>query len=157
MKNKTKSRLKWVIIILSFVMSLTMFSAFIVGLTDTETTTLNRFDYSIGTIDETTGKALDSKYSVYTENYEKVDGLVIELVDEPTVNYSIFFYDEDKTFLDSIDCTGDFEVETAESVPEGATYFRVVITPYEVDEEPVEITVVNKAKYTKQLDISFNK
>ncbi len=76
-------------------------------------------------------------------------------MDEPTVTYKVFFYDEDGEFISaSAEQVGDF---TSDSIHEGAATFRVLITPNKVDGEAVEVTTLNKASYIEQLEISFNK
>lgn len=153
---KNKSKFRWGVTIVALVLSVITFSAVFLGVSSNDTTDeLNRIDYALGTIDATTGKALDSKLAICTEDMNNIEGLEIEIVDEPTVTYQVFFYDEDKEYLSASESlSADY---TAETVPEGAKYFRIVITPLEVDGEAVEINPLTMSKYTKQLTVTFDK
>ena len=152
----SKSKKATIISIVAIIVSLTAFLGVVVGLVNmSDTDSVSNTGFSVGTIDATTGKALDSKLSIYTPDKYTVDGLEIKLVDEPTVTYKVFFYDEEGEFVSaSAEQAGDF---VSTSVPEGAATFRVLITPNKVDGEAVEITMLNKASYIEQLEISFNK
>ena len=120
-----------------------------------DTDSVGSLSYSIGTIDTSTGKSLDSKLSLYTKDKYSVDGLEIKLADEPTVTDKVFFYDEDGEFVSATaEQAGDF---SSELVPETAASFRILITPLEVDGEPVEVTFTNKGSYSRQLEVTYNK
>lgn len=150
-----RSKKSMVISIIAIVLSIVAFSAVFFGISDNDDTkTVNSSSFSIGAIDAE-GKAIDSKLSLYTKDKNTIEGLEITIVDEPTITYQLFFYDEDGNFVSASDnLDTDYDVTT---IPEGASTFRIVITPDEVDGEAVEITALNKSTYTKQLEVSFNK
>lgn len=156
--TKKKSKILLWITIISFVMSVIMFGAFIVGLarpSDNNTDTVGTFDYSLGTVDET-GKLVESKKSIVQKEMQTVSGMKIELDEEAaTVTYKVSFYDEDKNYISTTEALD--EDYNAELTPENASYFRVIITPYQVDGEDVEISVWSINKYAKQLEVSYNK
>lgn len=157
MTERRKHNIKWVITIISFVMSLVMFGAFIFGIfnkSDKTTDDMGLFDWGIGTVDEG-GKVVDSKKSAYTKDLESVNGLEITLDDDATVTYKVAFYDEDKNYISVTEVLD--ENYDATLTPENAKYFRVVVTPYQVDGEDVKINVFNVNKYVKQLDVTFSK
>lgn len=152
----SKSKKSTIISIVAIVLSFAAFLCVFVGSGNKSGNDgISYFDYSIGTIDDDTGKALDSKLSIYTRGKHDVEGLEIKLADEPTVTYKIFFYDEEGEYLSaSNELTGDF---ASSGIPDDAATFRVLITPIAVDGEAVEVTTLNKASYIEQLDISFDK
>ena len=151
----TKSKKSMLISVIALVIAIiSLGTVFMGGKSDTTANTLNSLDYSIGAIDES-GKAIDSKLSVYTNEKNTVEGLEITIVDEPTITYQVFFYDEEGAFVSASE-TSDADFDAA-TIPENAATFRILITPVEVDGEAVEITALNKSNYTKQLEVTFNK
>ena len=132
-------------------------TALFVGLNADKQTTIDvkKSDYEIGMIADT-GRIVDSKQSAYTEDLMTVDGLVIEIDEETaTVTYKVAFYDAEEDF---ISMTGDLSADyDSTQIPENAEFFRVMITPYAVDGEPVKLNVLNVSKYTKQLSVSYAK
>lgn len=151
-----KNKLKWILTIVSFILSIATLVSVVVGINKmTDTKHLNKTDYSIGTISNT-GKIVESKQSAYMKNAETVDGLVIDIDEETaTITYKVAFYDEDGDFI-SMTSPLETDFETA-NIPENADTFRIVITPYPVDNENVELTIFNVGGYLSQLDVSFNK
>ena len=155
--EKKRSRIKWIILVASFVMTVIMFGAFVNGMiterSSRTTDTLSASDYSIGTIDGTSGKILESKKNAYTKDMYKLEGVKISLNDEiATVTYKVAYYDEEGKFLSmSNELTASYDAEA----PEGAVYFRVLVTPYQVDGEDVTLTLFNKSKYVNQLEVTF--
>lgn len=120
----------------------------------TTTTTFGNSDYSINAIDAS-GKIVESKQSVVSD-MASVEDMKIEINEETaTITYKVAFYDEDEKFISMTETLeSDFDATTT---PENAKYFRVVVTPYQVDGEAVEINIFNQAKYTSQLDVTINK
>lgn len=156
MTTKKKNKLKWLLTIGSVILSVVTLVAVCVGisnLVDTKKVTKN--DYAIGTINET-GKIVESKQSAYMKDAETIDGLTIDIDEETaTITYKVAFYDEDGNFISMTESLeNDFDTTT---MPENADTFRVVITPYQVDGENVELNILNVGKYTSQLDVTFNK
>ena len=153
--RKTRTTL----IIVSIIMSAVALVSAVFGLfTPTvakDTDTVGRFDWVIGTINDT-GKAVESARSIYTKDMMDVNKMAIDISDDDAIiTYKVVFYDEEKEFVSMTDAlSADYDVET---LPEGANYFRVLVTPVMVDEEPVEINFFNMAKYSNQIEITFAK
>lgn len=156
MTEKSKSKLKMALSIISVILSIITIVALFVGLGKlADTKTLSNSDYSIGTINES-GKIVESKQSAYSKDTYSVDGMSIELDEETaTITYKVAFYDKDGKFVSMTD-TLDADFNTA-NIPETAETFRVVITPLAVDGEPVELNIFNVGKYVSQLKVTFNK
>ena len=154
--TKKKNKLKLILSIASVVLSVITLVSMIVFFNNlADTKKVDKSDFAIGTINET-GKIVESKQSAYMKDAENVDGLTIEIdEDTATITYKVAFYNEDGEFIsmtESLDA--DFDATT---IPENADTFRVVITPYQVDGENVELNIFNMGKYTSQLDVSFAK
>lgn len=152
MNRKTKTILIVVAFIIVFALLIAIFSR-LNGMESTRNLTSS--NYSIASISETTGKTIESKQNLATKNMYKLDGAEIKLEDDATVSYKIFFYDTDSEYISASDIlTENFDNTEA---PETAVYFRVVITPAQVDGENVELSVFNMSKYASQLLITVNK
>lgn len=156
MTEKSKSKLKMALSIISVILSIITIVALFVGLGKlADTKILSNSDYSIGTINES-GKIVESKQSAYSKDAYSVDGMSIELDEETaTITYKVAFYDKDGKFVSMTDAL-DADFDTA-NIPETAETFRVVITPLAVDGESVELNIFNVGKYVSQLKVTFNK
>ena len=77
----------------------------------------------------------------------EIDGTEIELDEDATVGVKVFYYDEDKAFIEASTNTD------LSQAPSGAVYFRVMITPALVDGEPVTVTLFNMKNYINQVKI----
>ena len=147
---------KWITTLIAFLLVAVVLIGFGVKLSQQEKQKqANLLDYSIGTLSSTTGKYVESNKSIYTKNLLKVEDMKIEVVEDATITYKVAFYDEDKDFVSMSDAQND-DFASAD-IPEGAKFFRVVITPNQVDEEDVKITVLNLAKYSNMLKITYSK
>ena len=152
-----RSKAKWTITIISFVMSIIMFGAFIFGIFNRpseSTDEVGLFGWGIGNVDEN-GKVIESKKSIYTKDLQLVSGLKITLDDEATITYKVAFYDEDKNYISVTDSLDD-NYDSA-STPETAKYFRIIVTPPQIDGEDVKINAFTVNKYAKQLEVIYNK
>ncbi len=147
---------KWILTLLAFLLVGIVLVGICVKLSKTEkTVTLNSFNYSIGGINSSTGKDVETKLSIRTNNYGNVDGMEIKVNENATVTYKVAFYDEDKAFVEMSDALDeDFDIS---DLPEGAEYFRVVITPNQVDGEDVKISILSIIHYANMLNITYNK
>lgn len=119
------------------------------------TKTLNSTHYAVGTIDATTGANADSNLSFRMKDMQTTDGLVIDIKENAKITYDIYFYNADKEFVGiQEDITIDF---TAENVADGYEFFRIAITPNQVDGENVVCTLLNKITYTtNQISVTFD-
>ena len=111
--------------------------------------------YVVGTLDETTGKYVASNQSIYMEDMETVDGLAIEVSENAQVTYKVAYYSEDEEFISMTEASN--EDLDADTIPESAAFFRVVITPNEVDGDAVEIKAFKIGSYAKQITVSYNR
>lgn len=113
--------------------------------------------YTVGSLDETTGKAnKDDKTSLYTKDSFSAKGLEVILDFDANVTYQVFWYDS----------LGEFAYATEEYSAGAEIYApynhtaRVEITPVwdntEEDEEN-EIKWYETVKYSSQLEIRVNK
>lgn len=154
-----KKNFKWWLTLVTSIMTLIMFGAFVFGIankdSDSLTDTLSAFDYKVGTVSDS-GKILESGKSAYTKSLYNLTDLVIKVDEETsTVTYKVVYYDEEKEF---ISISESFEDDyTAEGAPENAKYVRILVTPYQVDGEDVTLSIFNVAKYVNQLEVSFKK
>ena len=116
----------------------------------TKTLGANSFTYAIGILDSE-GNYEQGTTSIYTKDYHSVDGLTVELKDDATVTYKVFFYDENEDFVGvASDLSGISDiVENANSVE----YFRVMITPT----NDAEVSFFEIDDYAGQLTITINK
>lgn len=114
------------------------------------TKTIPATAYGIGSIDDS-GKVVKSSEHIYTKDYITVDGLKVTVKEKADVQYKLYFYDADKTFLStSLSWLAkDFDGV----IPESAKYVRVVISP--VDD--TEVTILEIIGYANQLTVTVNK
>ena len=144
---------KWVVtFVLIAMLSIAVIFAFVKIDKNEKTRTLgtSSFTYSIGLLDSE-GEYKQGTSSIYLKDYYSVDGLTIELKDKATVTYKLFFYDEDKEF---VDMTSDLSLSyDSTSTPATAEYFRIMITPT----NDAEVSFFEIDDYAKQLTVSINK
>lgn len=119
------------------------------------TKTISTTAYELGGINESTGKNEESTSSIRTKDFLKVDGFKCEIDEDAFITYKVFFYDKDETLLTSngvsAEQSGDYS-----TIPSGAVYFRIEITPSSNLGE-VTITASGVASYARQLTVTVNK
>ena len=151
MRNKTKFTLLTTGLLIVGLLIASLFAK-IDGMQATRKLTAN--DYNIGAVSVESGKVIESKQNYYSDMFE-LDGAEIKVEEDATASYKVFFYDEDKNFIEATDTlTQDLD---ADSIPESAKYFRVMVTPALVDGEPVECKVLNMSKDISQISITIEK
>lgn len=150
-----KDKFKWAFTLISIILLAVVVISIGIRLNKNEKTVkVSTRMYAIGAIDNT-GKIVESKQSIYLRDMQTVDGLVIETAENASVSYIVSYYDEDKAFVSATTAqTADLDTT---GIPSTAKYFRVMITPAEVDGEKVTVTIWNMSKYSNQLKIEFNK
>ena len=113
--------------------------------------------YSIGLLDDTTGKAYEEadKSGLSTDKYYDLDGLKIEVDKNATVKYQVNYYDAEKNFLAVQTLTDDFDSANIPSTASNAEYVRIEIIPLDDDNEKVGI--FEKAGYVNQLTVTVAK
>lgn len=151
MRNKTKFYIIFVSIALIAVAIICAFFK-IDGLVANKK--LSNSNYGVGAI-SAEGKVIESKLSFYTKDLLAVEGSEITLEDDATISYRVFFYDEDEKFLSATEEINENLSE--EDIVEGAKFFRVMITPADIDGEDVVCSKTNRAKYVEQIIISIAK
>lgn len=156
MTKTKKEKAKWWLTIGAVVLSVVALVGAIIGLTKNITTTkLGSTDYAIGSVDST-GKVIDSKKSVYSKDLNTTDNLTIDIdEDTATITYKVAYYDENEKFVSMSEAMSK-DLDTT-SIPSTAEYFRVIITPNQVDGEDVTLNIFNMTKYTSQIEVSFDK
>lgn len=152
-----KSKAALLISVATLVITLITALGLILGFTNAQQTTetVTPSMYARGAI-SATGKIVESNESLYLEDMQTVSSMKIELDEETaTISYKVVFYDKDGKFISMTESyKSDYDVK---GVPETAEFFRVVITPNEVDGEAVKLNIFNTSKYAKQLTVSFDK
>lgn len=154
--TRKKEKAKWWLTIGAVVLSVVALVSAIIGLTKNITTTkLGSTDYAIGSVDST-GKVIDSKKSVYSKDLNTTDNLTIDIdEDTATITYKVAYYDENEKFVSMTEAMSK-DLDTT-SIPSTAEYFRVIITPNQVDGEDVTLNIFNMSKYTSQIEVTFDK
>lgn len=151
-RRANANKFKWIItFVLIAMLSIAMVFAFVKIDRNETTKTLgtNRFTYAIGLLDSEDGEYVQGTSSIYTKDFYTVDGLTIELEEDATITYKLFFYDEAEEFIEVVDGS-EFN---SENVPEGAKYFKVEITPT----NDVEVSTSEISTYAGQLTVTVNK
>ena len=150
-----KSKTSLVVSIVSMLLSVVTVLAlvFSLGSSQVTTTTANATMFRNGAINED-GKVIESNLSAVLSEAKSVKDMKIEIDEESAViTYKVAFYDKDGNFISMTDeQVADFDVN---EIPQDADTFRVVVTPNEVDGEAVKINSLNRAKYVKQLKVTF--
>lgn len=151
-----KSKKTWKNILIIGLAIITLVGA-IVGLSalfrkSEETTKEINPTYAIGGLTET-GAYLETKESIYTKDAFECYGLKTSLEFDNNISYRLYFYNENNSFIESTEkLTDAFDSEDT-SLPFGAKYCRVVITP----NEDSKISWYEKSGYAKQLTIKVAK
>ena len=153
---RRKNKARWAITLITFFMTIIMFSTFMFGIINksSETANVGVLGWAIGNVGDD-GKIVESKESIYTRQLNLVDGLKITYDDEATVKYKVAFYDEDKKYISTTDALDEDYDSTL--TPETAKYFRIIVTPRQVDGENVKINSFTAIKYANQLEIEYVK
>lgn len=152
MRNKIKFGIIFVALILIATALIVGFSK--IGKLET-TKTLSSLSFDIGTVSTTDGKNQESKQAIYLKDYEKLEDAKIEMKEDAKVTYKMFYYNANKEFISASE---EFSVNYDKANnAEGAVYFRMVITPAQVDGEAVTINLLNIAKYTNQISVTVAK
>lgn len=107
-------------------------------------------DYDIGTLDAN-GKVTKSTENIYLKDYITTDGLKVTIKEKADIQYKLYFYTEDKTFVSASSAwlTADFDG----TVPATAKYVRIVIDPT----EDSEVSALEVFGYASQLTVTYNK
>ena len=111
-------------------------------------------NFDIGGLDAE-GAYKDTDGSLYTKEAIEATSVKVSLEFDSNVHYQLYFYDEFDTFVSAgIELGKGSEAE----VPEGATHFRLVLTPVwdsDVDKDDQKVTFLNRSSFTKQITVSI--
>ena len=146
-----KTRFKdWFLAILVIVLILSVFSA-LSGIFSRETKTISPFSFSLGKINAD-GSESKSDTSIVSD-FITCDGLKITINPENKVDYWVFYYDENKTYLGStVQLSSDYDFLDFEN----AKYARVFIVP-ELKEDQENIRFWEVFAYAKILTVTVSK
>ena len=149
-----------VMIIVSCMMTIIMFAAFVVGFfVDKEpTANLGSLDYVRGTLDDE-GEFLESYKSIVTKNVimcESLDDVVVK--SEAKCFVAVHLYDEDGEYLGTPQSDGRYNTWTVDEnteIPVGG--FRIVIKPHPIDGEYPELSLFDISKYANMVEVTYTK
>lgn len=151
-KHKASDMVKWVII---FLISIGLIGAVITlfVLLDRQTTVteIGAEAYTIAVLDEN-GEQTDGDTSIVTRSAFTTDGLKVEIEDEATVTYTLYFYGAENEFISK---TAALSEDFDDSIPENAETAKIVITPIEDEDGKVDLTEV--LGYAGQVTVTVNK
>lgn len=151
-KHAAADTVKWVII---FLIAIGLIGAvvtlFVMLDRQTTVTEIGGEAYTIATLDEN-GEQTEGDTSIVTRGTFTTDGLKVELTDEATVTYELYFYDGEDNFISS---TGTLSADFDGEVPEGAMSAKCVITPTADEDGKVDLTEV--FGYAGQVTITVNR
>ena len=151
-RHKAADTVKWVIIFLLMIGVIGAIVTLYVMLDrQTTVTEIGAEQYTIGGLDDE-GAAAEGDTSIVTRGTFTTDGLKVELSDDATVTYELYFYDGEDNFISS---TGDLSADFDGEVPENAASAKCVITPTADEDGKVSLTEV--LGYAGQVTISVNK
>lgn len=141
--------------ILFIVLAVTLVAGVFVGLTSIygQPTKQIHPGFSIGSIDEVTGKYVEGNGSLYTKKAFECKGLIVKLAYDSNIEYQIFYYDSLENYISATTVSAD---SAKIEVPEEASLARIVITPVwneDVDDEDKVIGNFDILKYTKQINL----
>ena len=151
-------KMKWLAVGLSFVTLTAAVVGLSVKVSKQETTkVLGASAYSIGLLDDETGKAFEEKDKggLATEKYYDVDGLKVEVAKNATIKYQVNYYDKDKAFLAVQTLTDDFDSANIPSTASTAEYVKIEIIP--TDDDDGEVSLLEKSGYVKQVTVTVAK
>lgn len=152
-KHLNANKIKWIItFVLIAMLSIAVVFAFVKIDKNQKTKTLgtNSFTYAIGLLDAE-GEYVQGTSSIYTKDFTSVDGLTVEIKEDATITYKLFFYDADKEFVDK---TSDLSLNyDGSSIPSTAEYFKIMITPT----NDAEVSFFEIGTYAGQLTVTVNK
>lgn len=151
-KHAAADTIKWVIIFLLMIGVIgAIVTLFVMLDRQTTVTEIGAEQYIISGLDDE-GAAAEGDTSIVTRGTFTTDGLKVELTDEATVTYELYFYDGEDNFISS---TGTLSADFDGEVPEGAMSAKCVITPTADEDGKVDLTEV--FGYAGQVTITVNR
>ena len=151
-RHKISDTIKWVIIFLLMIGVIgAVVTLFVMLDRQTTVTEIGGEAYTIATLDEN-GEQTEGDTSIVTRDTFTTDGLKVELADEASVTYQLFFYDGEGNFISA---TGALSADFDGEIPENAAYAKCEITPTADEDGKVDLSEV--LGYAGQVTITVNK
>ncbi len=152
-KHKTADAVKWVVVFLLVIGLIgAVVTLFVMLDRQTTVTQIGAEAYTIAALDDS-GEQTDGDTSIVTRNAVTTDGLKVEIADDATVTYALYFYDADGEFVSkTADLSADFD---GSAIPENAETAKIVITPTADEDGKVDLSEV--LGYAGQVTITVNK
>lgn len=151
-KHAAADTIKWVIIFLLMIGVIgAVVTLFVMLDRNTTVTEIGAEQYIIGGLDDE-GAAAEGDTSIVTRGTFTTDGLKVELADEASVTYQLFFYDGEGNFISA---TGDLSADFDGEIPENAAYAKCEITP--TADEDGKVDLIEVLGYAGQVTISINR
>lgn len=152
-KHKTADAVKWVVVFLLVIGLIgAVVTLFVMLDRQTTVTKIGAESYTIAALDDS-GEQTDGDTSIVTRNAVTTDGLKVEIADDATVTYALYFYDADGEFVSkTADLSADFD---GSAIPENAESAKIVITPTADEDGKVDLTEV--IGYANSLTITVNR
>lgn len=115
-----------------------------------KTDELTKRDWEKGLIGADGGE-IRGTIAIRTKGFVPIDGLTFDLRENPGITYQIFWYDENKVFIEATDeLVVDYDMTTK---PELGEYARIMIKPMN---DP-EVSRSEIADYASELAVEWNK
>lgn len=151
-KHKASDMVKWVIIFLIAIGLIgAVITLFVLLDRQTTVTEIGAEVYTIAALDEN-GEQTDGDTSIVTRSAFTTDGLKVEIEDEATVTYMLYFYGAEDEFISK---TAALSEDFDGSIPENAETAKIVITPTADEDGKVDLTEV--LGYAGQVTVTVNK
>ena len=152
-KHKTADAVKWVVVFLLVIGLIgAVVTLFVMLDRQTTVTEIGAEAYTIATLDDS-GEQTDGNTSIVTRNAVTTNGLKVEIADDATVTYALYFYDADGEFVSkTADLSADFD---GSAIPENAESAKIVITPTADEDGKVDLTEV--LNYAGQVTVTVNR
>ena len=111
------------------------------------------FGYEQGLLSTEDGGEIKGTTSIRTKDFVTLDGLTVDIKNDASIVYQIFYYNEDDEFISaSEELTADYDASTA-SVAEDAAKVRIMVTP--VNDPEVGVTEI--PSYAGELTVEWAK
>ena len=151
-RHKISDTIKWVIIFLLMIGVIgAVITLFVMLDRQTTVTEIGPEAYTIATLDEN-GVQTEGDTSIVTRDMFAANGLKVELEDEASITYQLFFYDGEGNFISA---TGDLYDDFDGEIPENTAYAKCEVTPTADEDGKVDLTEV--LGYVGQVTITVNR
>ena len=151
-RHKISDTIKWVIIFLLMTGVIgAVITLFVMLDRQTTVTEIGPEAYTVATLDEN-GEEVEGDTAIVTRDMFTTDGLKVELSDEASVTYRLFFYDGEGNFISA---TGDLSADFDGEIPENAAYAKCEVTPMADEDGKVDLTEV--LGYAGQVTVTVNR